>query len=85
MLWILLFALFWIVEFTIAMMRFIIGCTVCMWYYSDSDSDGIKSNNKTSIWTATKWGFFYHMGSIAMGAFLLAVVKMIKAIFEYVT
>ena len=29
------------------------------------------------------WVFRYHMGSIALGAFLIAVVQMIRILFEY--
>ena len=30
-----------------------------------------------------KWCFKYHLGSLAMGSFLIAVVQMIKVLFEY--
>ena len=29
------------------------------------------------------WGLVYHVGSLAFGAFLIAVIQMIKVIFEY--
>jgi len=32
---------------------------------------------------ALRWGMFYHCGSIAFGAFLIAVITMIRVIFEY--
>lgn len=84
MLWILLFALFWVIALLIAIMRFIIGCTVCMWYYSNQDADGNSSNDRTSIAMSLKWALCYHIGSLAYGAFCIAVVNFIKAMFEYI-
>jgi len=33
---------------------------------------------------ATGWGFWYHNGSIAFGSFVIAVVTMIRVVFEYI-
>jgi len=34
--------------------------------------------------TAYKWIFRYHMGSIAFGALVIAIMQMIKILFEYI-
>ena len=81
--WILLFAMFWLVAWIIAVQRFVIGCTVCMWYYSVVDADGKHANDMTTFQLAYKWACVYHCGSIALGSFIIAVVQTIKAIFEY--
>lgn len=33
--------------------------------------------------TAYKWIFAYHMGSIAFGSLVIAILQMIKLVFEY--
>lgn len=50
-----------------------------MWYFSfTSDTAG-----KGSICVALKWILRYHLGSIAFGSFIIAVVEFIRLIFEY--
>jgi len=38
---------------------------------------------EVSLWLSFKWGAIYHMGSIAFGSFLIAVITMIRVVFEY--
>uniref|UniRef100_A0A7S3FVB3 Choline transporter-like protein n=1 Tax=Strombidium rassoulzadegani TaxID=1082188 RepID=A0A7S3FVB3_9SPIT len=83
MFWVFLFGLFWIVAFVIALSQFIIATTACMWYFSGDGSDSHDGDGNYGVLMATKWGFSYHMGSVAFGAFLIAVITMIKVIFEY--
>jgi choline transporter-like protein 2/4/5 len=78
-----LFGLFWIIAFFIAVQTFATSCTTCLWYFTGSASDsGVKGTY--SVWMAVKWGVRYHLGSLAFGAFLVAVVTMIRVIFEYI-
>lgn len=79
-----LFGLFWIVAFFIAIQIFVTCCVTCMWYFYGQDSDMVENMDKVSIKTAVKWAFSYHLGSLAFGAFLVAVVTMIRVICEYV-
>ena len=72
MLWIMLFGLFWLIAFCIAMMYFVIAASVCQWYWSyNADGD---ASRKSDVWRSLGWGMFYHVGSIAFGAFLVAVI-----------
>lgn len=77
-----LFGLFWIVAFVICLEQFIIAALTCMWYFQgqkgNSDSDG-----EASLVRAMAWGIWYHCGSIAFGSFLIAVVSMVRVVFEY--
>ena len=76
-----LFGLFWISAFIIGCSQFIIAATAAIWYFSvGADSD---SKAKGSFLTAYKWIFRYHMGSIAFGALIIAIMQMIKLMFEY--
>jgi hypothetical protein len=38
----------------------------------------------TSVWRSFKWGAWYHCGSIAFGSFIIALVTMLRIIFEYI-
>jgi hypothetical protein len=74
-----LFGFLWIMNFIIGSTQFIIAATCTIWYYT-STSD---ANGTGSVSTGTYWVFRYHLGSIAFGAFLIALVQFIRIIFEY--
>ena len=77
-----LFGLFYISAFIIGCAQFIIAATVCMWYFSQGGAADDKG--KASLLMATKWIFRYHMGSIAIGSLIIAIMQMIKLMFEYI-
>jgi choline transporter-like protein 2/4/5 len=56
-----------------------------MWYYSGQgrEMDG-EWGHEVSICKAFRWATWYHCGSIAFGSFLIAVVQMIRIVFEYI-
>jgi len=83
MFWVFLFGFFWIIAFLVALEQFIIAATACMWYFSGDGSDVAVSFGDVGVGIAAKWGFRYHLGSVAFGAFLVAVVTTIKVVFEY--
>ena len=79
------FGLIWLMAFIITCNEFVIIVSTCTWYFSRKDlddDDGIPGD--AEVMKGVKWAFQYHMGSIALGSFLLAVVWMLRAIFEYV-
>jgi hypothetical protein len=61
------------------MTQFIISAACVLWYFSSSSD----SNGRGSLLTGLYWVFKYHLGSIAFGSFLIAVVQFIRVIFEY--
>jgi len=76
-----LFGLFWISAFIIGCAQFIIAAAAVVWYFEKggkSDSAG-----KDAIRTGVYWIFRYHMGSIAFGALIIAIMQVIKILFEY--
>ena len=74
-----LFGYLWLNAFIISSMMFTISATCGQWYFScTSDSDGSSSIIKSIMWIIR-----YHMGSIAFGSFLIALVQFIRIIFEY--
>lgn len=79
-----MFGFFWIVAWIIAVQLFVTCCSVCLWYFSGQGSDEAEANDRPlGVWVSTKWAFRYHLGSLAWGAFIIAVVTMIRVTFEY--
>lgn len=73
------FGLFWIAELIVAIFHYSLIVGVCTWYFtSTADSRGNFSLLK-GIW----WSFRYNLGSLALGSFILAVIWVIRIIFEY--
>ena len=85
MMYFMIFGIVWLMAFTIAMNEFVIIVSAVTWYYSDKtipDDDGIPGDS--DVWYGFKWGFKYHMGSLALGSFALAIIWIIRAIMEYI-
>lgn len=74
-----LFGYLWMNAFIIAVAMFIISAAAALWYFT-STSD---TNGSGSILKGLFWAFRYHLGSLAFGAFLIALVQFIRIIFEY--
>ena len=74
------FGLFWVGAFIIGAAQFVIAATTVQWYFnSESENAG-----KGSVMLGVKWLFRYHLGSIAFGALIIAIMQMIKLMFEYI-
>lgn len=73
------FGLLWIMAFVIAFAQFIIIVGVATWYFNQ-DSDNVGYASFTS---AFSWFFRYHLGSIAFGSLIIAIVWAIRICFEY--
>uniref|UniRef100_A0A7S3ISV9 Choline transporter-like protein n=1 Tax=Strombidium inclinatum TaxID=197538 RepID=A0A7S3ISV9_9SPIT len=74
-----LFGYLWLNAFMIGVTQFIISAACAIWYFSCTSD----SNGSGSLCTGLWWVFRYHLGSIAFGAFLIALVQLIRIIFEY--
>ena len=74
-----LFGYLWLNAFIIGVTQFIISASAALWYFTSSGD----SNGKGSLCKGFYWVFRYHLGSIAFGAFLIALVQFIRIIFEY--
>lgn len=65
-----LFGGLWVNAFFIGCFQFIVAAACAVWYFSHT-SDTAGSG---SIWMGIKWILIYHLGSIAFGSFIIAVV-----------
>lgn len=86
MYWGMIFGFFWVVAFIMAMNEFVVIVSSITWYYSDKekpDDDNIPGDSDVSI--GMWWSIRYHAGTLAAGSFLLALVWMIRTVFEYLS
>jgi len=84
MMWYFLFCLFWCVAYIICLQQFMIAAMVCMWYFSGQGAKMSDVTGEVSMLKAMHWGTWYHCGSIAFGSFVIALVTMIRVVFEYI-
>ncbi len=73
------FGYLWFMALIIAVSQFIIITAVCTWYFSHAgDKEG-----EAKVLKGLKWTFRYHFGSLAFGSAILAIVWLIRTMFEY--
>mmetsp|Transcript_28845 Transcript_28845/g.51375 ORF Transcript_28845/g.51375 Transcript_28845/m.51375 type:complete len:642 (-) Transcript_28845:138-2063(-) len=78
--WFEFFGILWVNAFIIAVEQFVLASTVCIWYFSQGSDAGVQRPISRSLYRA----FRYHLGSLAFGSFILAVVQAIKWILLYI-
>ena len=61
-----------------------VACLACMWYYSGQGEEMSDARGEVSVCMSLRWAMWYHIGSIAMGSFLIALITFIRLIFEYI-
>lgn len=73
--WLFLFGYLWINAFIGACNTFIIASSACIWYFSprDPESEGDKMVSK-AVSRSVYRVFCNHLGTLALGSFILAVV-----------
>ena len=74
-----LFGGLWVNAFIIGCCQFIVAAACAIWYFSFTSDTSGKGSLCRGFW----WIFRYHLGSIAFGSFIIAVVQFIRIIFEY--
>ena len=75
----------WVSMFILACNEFAIICASVTWYFSRKDipdDDGIPGD--ADVWKGFYWTFRYNCGTLALGSFILTIVWLIRAIFEYI-
>lgn len=74
--WYHLFALFYVNAFINAYSQFVLASSACIWYF---DKQGETRPVRRSFYRAIR----YHLGSIAFGSLIVAIIRFIMAIVEY--
>jgi choline transporter-like protein 2/4/5 len=67
------FGILWTNAFLGAVSLFIVASSCCLWYFSRGPGDELSSPVLTSLYRI----FRYHMGSLAFGALIIAVIQFI--------
>lgn len=74
-----LFCWFWTSEFIIAIGQLVIALCFCAWYFT---KDKKEIGNKTISW-AIKTTFWNHLGTVAFGSLVIAIIQTIRAVISY--
>jgi len=80
--WFCVFSLFWNNAMNIALGQMIVAGSCCIWYFTPNDKKGTVTAG-SPIPKAAKNAIFYHLGTMAFGAFILAVVQTFKWFLRY--
>lgn len=78
-----IFIILWVLAFFSAIERFIIASTSLNWYFKGFGSDASGANGSVSICQSFGWAYRYHLGTMALGSLIVAIVNMIRILFEY--
>lgn len=71
----------WILSITTALSQFVISYSVQLWYFTPCDPNGKKVGvHRCPIWRGYFVGIFYHLGSLAFGAFLVTVLFIARVV-----
>jgi hypothetical protein len=73
------FGLLWNHAFLAALPQFVIASACCIWYFCQ----GSGKEPKSPVGTSISRGLFYHLGSIAFGAFVIAVIDVFRIVVNY--
>lgn len=69
----------WIVSFLEAYNLFVLVSTACIWYFEVSSQDGVRKPINRSYFR----GIRFHIGSLAFGSFIVALIRFCIAMCEY--
>lgn len=74
-----LFGLLWNTAFLLTCSHFIIAASTCIWYFNRKDKHSVHPVLKSVGWMVT-----YHLGTVAFGSLILAIVYLFRLIAQYI-
>eukprot|EP00045_Choanoeca_perplexa_P009111 m.85985 g.85985 ORF g.85985 m.85985 type:complete len:648 (+) comp14756_c0_seq1:48-1991(+) len=77
--WYLILALFWNTQFILAFAQLTTAGAVVSWYFTRN-----KSDLSWVVTSSAKRGFRYHLGSVAFGSLIIAIIQLIRAVLYYI-
>eukprot|EP00730_Choanoeca_flexa_P015721 TRINITY_DN7282_c1_g2_i2.p1 TRINITY_DN7282_c1_g2~~TRINITY_DN7282_c1_g2_i2.p1 ORF type:complete len:670 (+),score=191.83 TRINITY_DN7282_c1_g2_i2:67-2010(+) len=77
--WYLILALFWNTQFILAFSQLVVAGAICSWYFNRD-----KSELSWTVTKSAKRGVRYHMGSVAFGSLIIAIIQIIRSILYYI-
>lgn len=81
------FGMLWITSFIMAANEFALIAATITWYFSDKSKDANSVGSiagEADVSLGVKWTYRYQAGTIALGSFILAIIWVVRAIFEYI-
>jgi hypothetical protein len=82
--WYSVFAFFWHHAFIVAVGQCTIAGAVGVWFFNKGPK-GELGNSMLSVWTGVRNCFRYHLGSLALGSFILAVIQTVRWFMIYLS
>lgn len=79
MAWYMLFGILWITSFFNYCSTFVVMVSASTYYFNSSPEE----EGSAEVGLGFDWAFNYHMGSIALGSFIIACIKFIRIVFVY--
>jgi choline transporter-like protein 2/4/5 len=76
-----LFMFFWLINFVRALAEMTLAGTFAHWYFSRHDP---QSMPKCPLWHSFFRAAFYHIGSLAFGSLLIALLQWLRSILEWI-
>lgn len=77
LIWVMIFALAWGISFNFSQETFSVAAMSSSWYFERRDKQNV------SAWKVICWSFTYHIGTLAFGSLLIAIVWIIQAVLAY--
>lgn len=74
-----MFGGFWNLAFILAISHFVVTAGTCIWYFNRQVNDKTHPF-LTGLW----WLFRYHLGSVAFGSLILALVYVLRVIADMI-
>lgn len=75
--WYNLLALFWMTQFVIGCQHMIIAGAVATWFFTRN-----KGNLNSPVGESFRNLVRYHLGTVALGSFLIAIVQFVRVLFQ---
>lgn len=81
--WFFLFILLWTMNFISMLGSLVISLAVVSYYFT-RPSERVEKINNDNVFKSYYYAIRYHMGTVAVGAFIIAVVQIVRAYVSYV-
>jgi len=78
--WFHLFGALWVLSFLEAYNLFVLVSSTCIWYFEVSSKEGVRKPINRSFFR----GIRFHLGSLAFGSFIVALIRFAIVMCEYV-
>merc|ERR1711871_1867264 len=85
--WYHFFGLLWMMAFIRHMTILILAGAFGVWYWTslpDKKAGKFSELHPTPVLSSLKRSFIYHVGTVALGSFIIAVLQMIQYVLEYI-